>query len=98
MFYLKQPDCRIGEIFPKDMEEKICGDFTCKERECTNTKCPFKHPCNPREMDKVTVIEIARNFAITKKIWLRDYHFRNETTLPENVKAMMGGLQGPTKK
>ena len=98
MFYLKHPDCRVADILPKDLEEKICGDYTCKERECTNLKCPFKHPCNPRDMDKVTVIAIARNFATTKKGWLSDYHFRNETTLPADVLAMMGGLQGPTKK
>ena len=49
-------------------------------------------------MDKVTVIAIARNIAITKKGWLSDYHFRNKTTLPEDVKAIMGGLQGPTNK
>jgi hypothetical protein len=56
------------------------------------------HPCNPRDMDKVTVIEIAWNFSKTKKGWLSNYHFRNEKTLPEDVKAMMGGSQGPTKQ
>ncbi len=98
MFYLKHPDSCAMDIFPRDLEEKIYGDFTCKERECTNPKCPSKHPCNPRDMDKVTVIAIARNFATTKKGWLSNYHFRNETTLPDDLKAMLGGLQGPTKK
>ena len=98
MFYLKHPTCRIGDIFPKDMEQKICGNFTCKEKECTNPKCTFMHPRNPRDMDKNTVIAIARNFATTKKGWLSDFHFRNEPSLPDDVKAMMGGSQGPTKK
>jgi len=49
-------------------------------------------------MDKATVKAIARNFATAKKGWLSDYHFRNETTLPADVKAMIGGLQGPTQQ
>ena len=98
MFYLKNADARTMDFFPQDLEEKICVDFTCKERECTKENCPFKHPCIPRDMDKVTVVAIARNFATTKKGWLSDYHFWNETTLPADVMAMMGGSQGPTKK
>jgi hypothetical protein len=49
-------------------------------------------------MDKFLVIAIARNFSKTKKGWLSDYHFREETTLPADVLEMMGGSQGPTKK
>ena len=98
MFYLKHPDSRATDIFPRDLEEQICINYTCKERECTKEECPFKHPRNPRDMDKNSVILIARNFAKTKKGWLSDYHFRNETTLPDDVKAMLGGSQGPTKK
>ena len=49
-------------------------------------------------MDKATVEAIARNFANTKKGWLSDYHFRNETALPADGKAMIGGSQGPTQK
>ena len=98
MFYLKHPDSRAMDIFPRNLEGKICIDFTFKDRECTKENCPFKHPCNPRDMDKCSVIAIARNFAITKKGWLSDYHFRNKSTLPDDVKAMLGGLQGSTKK
>jgi hypothetical protein len=98
MFYLRNAKARVGDIFPRDMEEKICVDFTCKGKECTGENCPFKHPHNPRDMDKVTVISIARNFSKTKKGWLSDYHFRDETTLPEDVLAMMGGSQGPTQQ
>ena len=98
MFYLKSADLRIMDVFPRYLEEKICVDFTCKERECTKENCPFKHPRNPRDMDMVTVVAIARNFATTKKGWLRDYHFRNETTLPADVLEMMGGSQGPNQK
>ena len=67
MFYLKNAETRAMDIFPRDLAEKICADFTCKERECTRDPCSFKHPCNPRDMDKVTVVAIARNFATTTK-------------------------------
>jgi hypothetical protein len=98
MFCLKHPDSRATDIFPRNLEEKICIDFTCKDRECTKENCPFKHPHNPRDMDKCSVISIARKFAITKKGWLSNYHFRNKSTLPDDVKAMLGLSQGPTKK
>jgi hypothetical protein len=98
MFYLKHPESRATDIFPRNMEERICIEFTCKDRECTKENCPFKHPRNPRDMDKISILAIACNFAITKKGWLSDYHFQNESTLPDDVKAMLGGWQGPTKK
>jgi hypothetical protein len=98
MFYLKNANARAFDVFPQDLEEKICVDFTCRERECTKENCPFKHPWNPRDMDKNLVIAIAQNFKANKKGWLSEYHFWNETSLPEDVMAMMVGLQGPTRK
>ena len=93
MFYLRNADAQVMDIFPRDLAQK-CADFTCKGRECTRYPCLFMHPCNPREMDKATVKAIAQNFGTNKKGWLSDYHFRNETTLPADVKAMIGGSQG----
>jgi len=46
-------------------------------------------------IDRVTVEAISQNFATNKKGWLSDYHFQNETTLPADVKATIGGSQGP---
>ena len=80
------------------MDKKICADYTCKERECTREACSFKHPRNPKDMEKATVIAIAQNFAMTKKGWLSDYHLQNETALPAEIKAMMGGLQRPNQQ
>ena len=94
MFYLRNNELRVMDIFPQDLAQKVCTDYTCKRRECTRDPCSFMHPRNPMEMDKATVEAIARNFATNKKGWLSDYHFRNETTLPADVKAMYGGLQG----
>ena len=98
MFYLNNAEAQITDIFSQDLAQKVCVDFTCKGRECTRDPCSFMHPCNPREMDKATVNTIAQNFATNKKGWLSNYHFRNKSTLPDDVKAMLGGSQGPTKK
>jgi hypothetical protein len=35
MFFLHKPDMKAVEIFPKDMPETVCANFTCKGRECT---------------------------------------------------------------
>ena len=98
MFYLRNPEMRIVDIFPGNLVQKICADFTWKGRECTREPCLFMHPWNPRAMDRVTVEAIAQNFATSKKGWLSNYHFLNETTLPADVKAMVGGLQGPAQQ
>ena len=98
MFYLRNPETRAMDIFPRDLDQNICADFTCKGRECTREPCLFMHPQNPRVMDRVTVEEIAQNFATNKKGWLSDYHFQNETALSADVKAMVGGSQGPTQQ
>ena len=98
MFYLRNTKLRATDIFPRDLAQTICADFACKRRECTREPCLFMHPCNPRAMDRVTVKVITQNFATIKKGWLSDYHFQNETTLPADVKAMVGGSQGPTQQ
>jgi hypothetical protein len=35
MFYLRNPESRATDIFPRDLTQKVCVDFTCKGRECT---------------------------------------------------------------
>ncbi len=37
MFYLRNPSINPAEIFPKKMPKKLCTNFTCKGKECTNT-------------------------------------------------------------
>ena len=95
MFYLRNAESRTTDIFPQDLAQKVCADFTCKGRECIRESCPFMHPQNPRDMDKATVEAIPQNFATTKKGWLSDFHFCKEATLPADEKAMLGGSQGP---
>ena len=75
------------DIFPQDIAQMVCADFTCKERECTRDPCSFMHPCNPREMDKATVKAITQKFAITKKGWFSDYHFRSKNDAASGCKG-----------
>ena len=98
MFYLRNTELRVRDIFPQDLSQKVCVDFTCKGRECTRDPCSFMHPRYPRDMDKATVEAISQNFATNKKGWLSEYHFRNKTMLPADVKAMCGGSQGPNQQ
>jgi len=98
MFYLRNVALRATDNFPHDLVQKVCADFTCKGKEFTREPCSFMHPCNPREMDRATVEAISRNFATTRKGWISNYHFCNETTLSADAKAMIGGSQGPTQQ
>ena len=59
IFYLRNPNAHILNVFPKYIADKICADFTCEGKECTREPCLFMHPCNPRQMDKATVEAIA---------------------------------------
>jgi hypothetical protein len=36
MLFLSKPDMKATDIFPKDMPNKICANFTCKGQECTH--------------------------------------------------------------
>ena len=44
MLYLKNTNMRAADVFPKDLGEKVCVDYTCKGRECTKEGCTPKHP------------------------------------------------------
>jgi hypothetical protein len=62
MFYLRNPSINPADIFPKDMPEKLCANFTCKGKECNNTNCDFAHPRKALELKPETIIMIANHF------------------------------------
>jgi hypothetical protein len=39
-------------LFPKDMPQKLCANFTCKGKECNNTICDFAHPRKASELKR----------------------------------------------
>jgi hypothetical protein len=67
MFYLCNPSINLADIFPKDMPKKLCANFTCKGKECTNTNCSFAHRRKTSELKRETIILIANHFI--KKAW-----------------------------
>ncbi len=44
------------------MTKKLCANFTCKRKECTNTNCNFSHPRKASELKRKTIILIANHF------------------------------------
>jgi hypothetical protein len=62
MFYLRKPSINLVDIFSKDMPEKLCVNFTCKGKECTNTNCNFAHPRKALELKRKMIIFIANHF------------------------------------
>jgi hypothetical protein len=75
MFYLRNPSINPADIFPKDMLEKLCANFTCKGKECINTNCKFAHPRKASELKYKTTILIANHFIKKDVGWFKEYHF-----------------------
>ena len=95
MFHLRNPEINSSTIFPRDLAQRVCVDFTCKGKECIRENCTHLHPRQARDLDRAMVKAIGRHFATTKKGWLSDFHFRREK-FPADVLAMLGGSEGPS--
>jgi hypothetical protein len=52
IFYLRNVESCATDLFPRDIAQKVCTDFTCKGKECVRETCSFMHPCNPENMDR----------------------------------------------
>jgi hypothetical protein len=98
MFYLRNPSINRVDIFPKDMPEKLCVNFTCKGKECTNTNCNFAHPRKASELKRKTIILIANHFIKKDVGWFNKYHFMRMPNITDGVKKLLGNTKGPTSK
>jgi hypothetical protein len=96
MFFLTRNDTKAIDIFPKDLPTKICANFTCKGRECSRESCPYSHPRNACELPAETIAAIACHFSTKKIGWLNKWHFMKLAHLPPDVKALVGGKDGPS--
>ncbi len=96
MFFLTRNNIEAIDIFPKDLHTKICADFTCKGRECSRETCPYSHPRNACELTAETIAAMARHFSSKKIGWLNEWHFMKLAHLPADVKALVGGIRGPS--
>ncbi len=97
-FYLRNPPINPADIFPKDMPEKLCANFTCMRKECTNTNCNFAHPRKASELKCKTIILIANHFIKKDAGWFNKYHFMRMPNITEGVKKLLGNTKGPTSK
>jgi hypothetical protein len=96
MFFLAKHNIWATDIFPKDLPTKICADFTCKGCKCTGENCPYSHPRNAHELTVETIAAIVRHFSSKKFGWLNKWHIMKLGDLPADVKALMGGKDGPS--
>ncbi len=96
MFYLTKHDIRAMDIFPKDLPTKICAYFTSKGRECIRENCPHTHPGNARKLTAEIIVAIVCHFSSKKIGWLNKWHFMKLGDLPADVKALVGGKDGPS--
>ncbi len=98
MFYLCNPSINPADIFPKDIPKKLCTNFTCKGKECTNTNCNFAHPRKASELKCKMIILIANHFIKKYVGWLKEYHFMRMPNITDGVKKLLGNTKGSTSK
>jgi hypothetical protein len=98
MFYLCNPSINPVDIFPKDMPEKLCANFTCKGKECTNTNCDFAHPRKASELKHEIIILIVNHFIKKDVGWFNKYHFMRIPNITEGVKKLLGNTKSPISK
>ncbi len=96
MFYLKNPNITPSDIFPKDLPFKLCANFTCKGKECTNANCGFKHPNKASEIPCESFLAIASHFSAKDIGWFNEYHFMKMPD--EGVKKLLGNSRGISSK
>ncbi len=96
VFFLTKHDIKATDIFPKDLPTKICADFTCKGCECTRENCPYSHPRNARKLTAETIAAIVCHFSSKKIGWLNKWNFMKLGHLSADVKALVGGKDGPS--
>ncbi len=83
-----------SNIFPKDLPIKLCANFTCKGKECTNANCGFKHPTMASELSRETILTIASHFTNKDIGWFNEYHFMK---LPD-AEVKIGNTKGLISK
>ena len=96
MFFLKNPNIPPSDIFPKDLPIKLCANFTCKGKECTNTNCGFKHLNKVIEIPRDANLAIASHFSAKDIGWFNEYHFMK--IADKGVKKLLGNSKGISSK
>jgi hypothetical protein len=95
MFYLRNASINPLDIFPKDIPEKLCTDFSCKGKECNNASFFFAHP---RKASNKTIVTIASHFIKKDVGWFNKHHFMRIPNITDGVKKLLGNTKGPTSR
>ena len=96
MFFIKNTNINPSDVFPKDLPIKLCANFTCKGKECTNANCGFKHPIKASEIPRESILAIASHFSAKDIGWFNEYHFMKMPD--EGVKKLLGNSKGISSK
>ncbi len=98
IFYLCNVSINPADIFPRDMPEKLCMNFSCKGKECNNTNFDFAHPRKASELKHKTIITIANHFIKKDVGWLSKYHFMRMPNITVGVNKLLGNTKDPISK
>ncbi len=90
IFYLCNTLINPSDVFPKDMPNKNCFNFTCKGEECNNVNCNFIHPRRPSEFKCETILAIANHFTKRDLGWFNKYHFMKMPNITDEIKKFLG--------
>jgi hypothetical protein len=98
MLYLRNVYINPSYVFLKDMPKKICTNFTCKGKECTNANCNITHPRMPTELKRETILAIASYFTKRDIGWFNEYHFMKMPNIIDKVKKLLWNTKGSNSK
>ena len=90
----------IAELFPNDLEKKLCSFFSFHEKKCTkpNQACDFAHIGKWDKIpagDQTKILEHC-HAAQGKKVWLdADTFAKHKVTVPEKYTYLLGDSNGP---
>jgi hypothetical protein len=79
LFYLKDPSMDTSKVFPPNLSQKICVNFTCKGRKCSRPRgqCSFAHPVKPGDISEQDLAAIIAHFHEMNHGWLNKHVFKD---------------------
>ena len=99
MFYLVDSSMEAAKVFPANLSQKICVNFTCKGRKCARARgqCSFTHPVKPADITAQDLDAIVAHFYEVNHGWLNKHVFKDYAPAARHVNLMgdstgFGGL------
>jgi hypothetical protein len=98
MLYLRNISINPLTLFPKDLPKKICTNFICKGKECTNANCDFACPRRPSELKRETILVIASHFINRDISWFNENYFMKMPNITNKIKRLLRNTKGFNSK